>query len=132
MKIKTKIIKWINNHKKQLIAAGVCVSSIIALVYAARNMDAIVALWKKLKALLFRAQSAVTPEEIKTTNTKLFENASELVSRTDIVNRTVKRASEPFIVNMHIRNLNASGREASEMKKATAAAMGIVLGPGQT
>ena len=121
MKEKNKLILWIKEHKKQLVFAGISITTLAAVVLGIKNKEKLMELWDTLK------------ESIKPTI-----NVSVTVNVT-IINvpaeaPTVLMSDDPSVpleVSRHIRNL-PEGWHASPEKIAAAREMNIVLQEGQT
>ena len=118
MKEKSKLIRWIKRNKKALIAAGISIGLIVAVILGIKNADALKALWATLKDITAKPPNAVRPPA------PVFTNRT--VSAVTRSSGTV-----PFDVSAHLRNL-PEGWHASADKVATALDNGFVLKEGQT
>ena len=124
MKEQRKLIRWIKEHKKQLIIAGISIVTLILVVLGLKNRESIKALWDSLKKTVEQptahvATIAFTEETAK----PVIENVPKgLIQHREVI---------PHDVAKHLRNLPL-GQQASEMKRATALENGFVLAEGQT
>lgn len=115
-----KCIQWVKEHKAEIIAAGVSVGAVIALLLGLSNWTSIEMKMEDLKKIIRKnPQSAVL--------TSLVENEVEAVSC------ATKRGAVriPHEVRMHPRNL-PKGHNPSPSKIALAVEYGYTLLPGQT
>ncbi len=123
MKEQRKLIRWIRDHKKALIIAGISIGTLIAIVLGIKNREAIKGLWASLR-------KAVEKPAIHVAKVPPVETARPSVE--DVVTVVAQhREAIPFDVSKHIRNL-PDGRHASADKIATALENGFVLAKGQT
>lgn len=123
-KKKIDFLRWLKQHKKQLILAGISISVIIGIILGVKNKEVLEELWATLK----RSTKNEFRPELKTrslTRTVLPESDVPIISR----NYTLPQ--EPVDVDMHIRTLTG-GRVHSAEKAAEAEALGITLLPNQT
>ena len=123
-----RVIRWIKEHKRELIIAGFTgIGTIVLLILGIRNKETIQAVWSSLKSSISR-----TPECMIVGNTAgiLNEVNSTDTPMPEICN-TVDTECIPFEVKRHIRNL-PSGWHASLQKQEEALKNGIVLSDGQT
>lgn len=131
---KNGFIKWIKANKKELIIAGVSITTIIGIIVVIINKDSIMALWESL-----RKRVENTPVKISTASREIIEcvvhepaQVVEVVSATEIIKfPSNHNVQVPFEVCDHIRNL-PDGWHASAKKITTAAVYGYDLKPGQT
>lgn len=121
---KNGIISWVKEHKKQLLLAGISITSVIGIIIGLKNKDAIMELWNYLKRSLISEPG----EHIISLNS--VEAASSVAEEAAQI-RSYTSPQKPFDVNQHIRNLSG-GRHHSSEKAAEAAVLGIVLLPHQT
>lgn len=121
---KKGFIAWIKAHKKQLLIAGISVTSIICIIIGLKNKEAIKGLWEALESSLSK-----TPEKLPKSIT--IVQAEPPVVKEVIPVRLYTSPQEPFDVSQHIRNLSG-GRHHSVEKAAEAAVLGIDLLPHQT
>ena len=127
-KKKGTYITWVKSHKKELIFAGISITSIIGIILGIKNKDSIEALWKALQKSV--AQVPADKAIVKVTENTLPVVAA--VSTTDMISLPVHREyMAAFDVTEHIRNLH-EGWHASPEKIAAAASHNIELLPGQT
>lgn len=128
---KKSFLKWIKTHKRELIIAGISVTTLIAIVLGANNIEILKALLKSLQERISNPTSVTTPQ---IPVTEVLEQAPTLIS-SPIPTETSLLSSKadylPFEVRKHIRNL-PEGWQASAEKIATALDNGIILEPGQT
>lgn len=120
MKEKKTIIRWVKEHKKELIIAGVGIAAVIAAVLIIRNRVALKAYWHALSALLKKTTPAV---ETVTSTVDTTARTTQSVVTTRVVT--------PHKVNGHVRTLPI-GHHASPNKIATALENGFDLLEGQT
>lgn len=114
-----KVKKWISDHRKELILAGMITTAIavVALVYHSH-----------------KSASEIIPELEKMVETvpKVPNVTSEI--REDLHEELIEKATKtitPHDRSEFIRNLH-EGWKASPIKQAEALEKGIILGPGQT
>ena len=121
---KKGFIDWVKAHKKQLLIAGISVTTIIAFIIGIKDRDAIKELWMSLENSLSKA-----PEKLSesTSKVQIVPKRIEEVS----ANRVYTSPQKPFDVSQHIRNLSG-GRQHSAEKAVEAAALGIDLLQHQT
>ena len=118
-----KLIRWIREHKKALIIAGVSIGTLIAIVLGIKNREAIKALWASLRKVA--EKPAVHAMKVPP-----IEAAHPAVE--DVVTVVAQhRETIPFDVAKHVRNL-PDGWHASADKIATALENGFELAEGQT
>ena len=123
MNTQSELIRWIKEHKKALIAAGISVGVIIALVLGIKNCAAIAKLWAVLR-------NAIQKPAVHAVKAAVAEPAKPVAE--DVVKIVAQRhESIPFEVSQHLRNL-PMGWHASAEKAAEALEKGIVLGEHQT
>ena len=109
-------IAWARAHKKQLLLAGVSVTTIIGIVVGLKNKDTIMDLWVSLEKLPVALNIA---------------QAGPLAPKEAIPVRAHTSPKKAFHVRQHIRRLSG-GKHHSAKKAAEAAALGISLLPNQT
>ena len=126
MKECKNLIRWIMEHKKELIIAGFSIGALIGIVLGIKNRDEILALWNSLWKI------------VKQPTVKVAETVTNVTS--DIPQEPIKEVvtavasnsdSLPFEVRMHIRNL-PDGWHASLEKIEEALKNNIILMEGQT
>ncbi len=123
MKEQRKLIRWIREHRKALIIAGISIAALIAIVLGIKNREAIKGLWVSLRKVAEKPAARA----VKVTQ---LEPASPAVE--DVVTVVAQhRETIPFDVSKHIRNL-PDGWHASADKIATALENGFELADGQT
>lgn len=120
MKEQKTIIRWVREHKKELIIAGVSIATVTAAVLIIKNRVALKMYWNALSALLKKSKPTV--ETVAST----METTAK-TSQTVVTTRTVT----PHKVSGHIRTLPI-GYHASPYKAATALENGFDLLDGQT
>lgn len=121
---KKGFIAWIKAHKRQLLIAGISVTTIIGIIIGLKNKESIKELWGALENSLSK-----TPEKLPESTT-MVQTAPPVIEEVIPV-RLYTSPQEPFDVRQHIRNLSG-GRHHSVEKAAEAAALGIDLLPHQT
>ncbi len=119
---KKTFVDWINEHKKELIIAGVSITAIIAVIIRTKNDKALEKAWESLRKLVEKAPETMT----KSVSVADAVPANE-IGKVNII--SAGRA--PHDVAGHIRNL-PEGWKASAQKIATAAEHRYDLLPGQT
>ncbi len=128
MEKKQQFKDWVNQHKVELIGAGVVV--VVGTILVVKNWDKIIMLFSKSKTYL-----AASPKLnfSGTSNSLPIESPELLESIDNIAKPQSKRLNPqvPFDVDSHVRNL-PEGWCASPEKIATAEKHGYVLHPGQT
>lgn len=117
---KRGFIIWVKTHKKQLILAGVGLTTIIGIILRLKSKDAIEALWDSLEECV---KKVPIEEQVALPDTSVLE--------TVMPTRKYTSPTEKFDVSRHIRTM-AVGRHHSAEKAAEAAALGIELLPNQT
>lgn len=121
---KKGFLAWVKAHKKQLIMAGVGITTIIAVILGIKNKAALEALWLSLEESIKKVPAEVTPAITETPVTVP-------VVETVVSTRSYTAPSETFDVSQHIRTMSA-GKHHSPEKAAEAALLGIELLPNQT
>lgn len=121
---KSGFITWGKVHKKQLILAGVGITTIIGIILGLKNKDALEALWASPEESIKKVP-AETPAALPAA--PVTAPVLEAVAST----RTYTPPTEAFDVSRHIRTM-AVGRHHSAEKAAEAATLGIDLLPNQT
>lgn len=120
------LIRWIKDHKKQLIIAGVSIGALILIVLGTKNRAEIEAVWDSLKGVLKQLKAKTTKEVV--------EGVGELPPTSTSVNIdrvTSETKADPYEVSSHIRNLPV-GCHASREKIDEARKKDIHLLEGQT
>ena len=116
---KKTCITWVKEHKKELIIAGVSVSTIILVILGIKKQKALDEAWKSLKKLIEKV-----PEDICTIEVPLAQNTVSVVEK-------VSGTHVPHDVPLHLRML-PQGQKPSAEKLTQAVELGIELLPGQT
>lgn len=130
-KDKKSFLKWIKAHRRELIIAGISVSTLIVIVLGANNIEMLKALLKSLRERISNPTSVKVPQ-IPTA--VVIEQTPTIISSSipiDTLLLSSNADSLPFEVQKHIRNL-PEGWHASAEKIATALDNGIILEAGQT
>ncbi len=118
---KKQVLDWIKIHKKQLIIAGISITTLVLLVLGIRNKDALAELYCSLEKNIKKVPGKSTP----------VDTLPDIAIPTVSAARTYTLPQTSFDVSQHIRTL-AEGRQHSAVKAAEAAKLGIVLLPNQT
>ena len=122
-----KFVKWIKDHKKALIIAGVSVVTLIAVVLGIKNQEEIKAVWASLRKVVEKPAANMLKG---TSITPVIETACPVVEKATAV--VAQHADMfPIEVSRHIRNL-PDGVHASLEKIAAALEQHIVLQESQT
>lgn len=133
-KIKNDFFSWVKNHKKELIAIGISIPSIIAVILICRNTDSIIEYWNTLKNSVFKGpiNKTLTLNAASQIN-DLSPNIVEAVEGLPVhsINFSTDITKRSFEVSPHVRNLH-NGWHASAEKIASSAEHGYDLLPGQT
>lgn len=117
-------LAWVKAHKKQLIIAGISVTTIVGIILGLKNKDAIMELWATLEKSIKKV-----PETVPTDVPAVQASVPALDMK--VAHRSYTSPQASFDVSQHIRTLSG-GRQHSAEKAAEAAALGIVLPPNQT
>ncbi len=120
---KRGFLTWVKNHKKQLILAGVSITTIVGIILGIKNKDVLTALWKSLSESVKKAP--VSTETIPVKQPHVPTTSVELSVR------AYTPPVEAFDVSRHVRTM-AEGKHHSAAKAAEAMALGIDLPPNQT
>lgn len=123
------LIRWIKEHKKELLIAGISIGALILIVLGIKNKDEIMALWNTLRKVPKQPTVNVTETVRKVTTEYPIEPVQSVQDVFDAVSS--KSDSLPFEVSRHIRNL-PEGWHASPEKIAEALENNIILMDGQT
>ena len=118
------LLKWVKEHKKQLIFAGISITGIVTLILGIKNRESLALVWGSLNNVVTNK-----PERIPVN--KLATTSIDIPVCEPAVTKTVASGRMPHSVADHIRNL-PEGWKASGNKIATAAEHGFDLHPGQT
>lgn len=97
-------INWVKSHKKELIIAGVSITTIIAIILGYRNRKQLMALWATLQAAITKVpESAPVVAEVVE---KVTEEVEPIVDVFEPVKLIVVDANNidqiPFEVSKHI------------------------------
>lgn len=121
------MLKWIKAHKKELIIAGISISSIIGIVLGMKNKQSLLRLWESLiVAVEKKCQTQIKgmPEIIPVVEVMDVTPDTEII----VVNPdTIRRL--PHEVSAHLRIL-PDGMQASAEKIASATENGFDLSGG--
>lgn len=123
-KEKRIFVAWVKEHEKELIIAGVSITTIIAIIIGIKNHKALEEAWIFLRKLVEK-----TPEAISTEESIPIEEVGPVKDIVGINIVTDDRISHDVVE--HLRNL-PEGWKASVDKIETAAKHGYDLMPGQT
>ena len=122
-----KFVKWIKDHKKALIIAGISVATLIAVVLGIKKKEEIKAVWASLRKVVEKPAAHMLKE---TSVTTAIETVCPVVEKaTAVAAQHVDML--PIEVCRHIRNL-PEGMHASLEKIAAALEQHIVLQDSQT
>ena len=124
MEEKKSIIKWVKEHKTELIIAGVGITTIIGIIVGLKNKDALETLWVSLAENIKKVPSEAV-------EALLAGPEAVPVLETVTSTRTYTPPTEAFDVSRHIRTMSAD-RHHSVEKAVEAATLGIELLPNQT
>lgn len=146
MKEQNKLVKWIKEHKTELILAGISIGTLILVILGFKNRDQLQKLSKQLKCLIQPTTIKVTkefaaavakpkaeaPAEIVQTLAATTESLADAVQEPEFADAVCEViAISPQIVTKHLRNLH-EGWNPSPEKIATAAENGFNLIGNQT
>ena len=121
---KSKFIKWVKEHKRELIIAGV---SLTAIILTIRNRDSITMLWEYLKKSIEKPQTKIPPNSYgDMEKITVFPTVPMVLIPEAHLETTI-----PVNVCEHIRNL-PNGHHPSPEKVAEAIELDIILKPNQT
>ncbi len=126
MEDRKSLIRWIKDHKKQMIIAGISIGTLILIILGIKNRAAIKAVWDSLKGVVKHPTAKAAEEVAKVVTDTPPAPASEIVTAVVSNSETL-----PFEVSRHIRNL-PDGWHASPEKVAEALKNNIILMDGQT
>lgn len=126
MEERKSVLRWVKEHKKPLIYAGIGVGALILIVLGIKNRESLQTVWD----LLWRAAEkpdVPTPKEASEASATVqqIQSMEEHAIKGSATNTT------PFGVSGHIRNL-PDGWHASPEKVAEALKRNITLLDGQT
>ena len=120
---KSGFLTWVNEHRNQLIIAGISITALIGLILGIKNMDVL----KELKTVL---NKKININSIPTLPESESQPAISVLNLVD-EKSTYTPPKEAFDVRMHVRTM-AAGRHHSVAKAEEAARLGIKLLPNQT
>ena len=120
------LIRWIKEHKKELIIAGISIATLVLIVLGIKNRETLAALWDSLREVAKEPTAKIAGPVIKVATEIPQDSAQEV-----IVVMTSNSDTLPFEVSRHIRNL-PEGWHASPEKIAEALKNNIILMEGQT
>ena len=126
MEDRKSLIRWIKDHKKQMIIAGISIGTLILIILGIKNRAAIKAVWDSQKGVVKHPTAKAAEEVAKVVTDIPPAPASEIVTAVVSNSETL-----PFEVSRHIRNL-PDGWHASPEKVAEALKNNIILMDGQT
>lgn len=134
MEEKARMLKWIKSHKKELIIAGISITTIVGVLLVIKNRETIKMMWESLRLAITKQPLEATEGKsmLSTTSAPISRPDIEVVPATEItVSRITGIEKMPFNVSEHRRSLH-EGWKASAPKISIAAERGIYLQPGQT
>ena len=120
------LIRWIKEHKKELVIAGISVATLILIVLGIKNRESLKALWDSLRKVTKEPTVKIVEPVIKAATEIPQDSAQEVIAV-----MTSNSDTLPFEVSRHIRNL-PEGWHASPEKIAEALRNNIILMDGQT
>ena len=115
-----RVVKWVKEHRTELVAAGVSISILIGIIICTKDHASLSELIIKIKRLI--AGDSVFDAD---TTKKMFASGKDFVAIKEVKGRV------PHSVSEHIRNL-PEGHHASAEKAIEALRKGIELMEGQT
>lgn len=115
---------WVNVHKKQLILAGVSITTLVGIIWGIKNKDALAELWAPLA-------ECVKKTPVSTATAAHTTPAPILAAESVLPTRAYTPPTEAFDVRRHVRTM-AARKHHSAAKAAEASALGIDLLPNQT
>ena len=126
MEERKSLLRWIKEHKKPLIYAGIGVGALILIVLGIKNRESIQAAWDLL-------WNAVEKPDTATSRTVPTASASvpRVSSPENITTARADTTTLPYGVSRHVRTL-PKGQHASPEKIAEARRLSITLMEGQT
>lgn len=134
------LFRWIREHKKQLITAGVSIATLLAAIWAIKHRSQLKALWDELKALIQAPAQELAhklPELTKKTAIVVPADAEAIVEiALEVPPSPIPDASEvisrsELVIQEHLRTL-PEGWHPSPEKVAEAQTKGITLLENQT
>ena len=121
---KNDFVRWIKEHKTQLLLAGISIAAISAILFRIRDQENFENVWKKLKESINFKKGVISEAD-------LVPEVSNIQFDMNTASRTYTRPRLPVDVARHIRNL-PNDRCHSAEKAMEAADLRIPLLPGQT
>ncbi len=119
---KKSFFKWIKEHKKQIIVAGIGVTTIIAIVMGITNKEALLSFWRDLELKIGDKKCNIV------NTTEVIPTKLEIVSKTP---RSYSLSNKEFDVASNVRTMREGFHHSAE-KAAEAEILGIELLPNQT
>ena len=120
------LLRWIKEHKKFLIAAGIGVGALILVALGIKNPESVKAIWNMLRKAVEKPNAATSKTVPKAPVSIPQAPSPEKVTIVRTYSNTI-----PFGVSRHIRNL-PEGQHASPEKVEKALRLNITLMEGQT
>lgn len=120
------VLGWVKDHKNELIAAGLCITTLVGIILGITHKEELLEVWKNLQ----RTVNANThhTKRITTQTAQAVSGASEQIEKA--VSSTRGHPREHY-VNAHVRKLPI-GQKASKKKLEEAKTLGYELLDGQT
>ncbi len=134
MEKKKEFIQWVKDHRKELIIGTGSIISIIAIILAIKNKDALMNYWETLRKSIDKPSVKSITNVCKDTEKFIPKSSStiEVISKSKIIKFPIDCNNRSVVdVSSHIRNL-PNGFRASSEKIAMATKYGYELLPGQT
>ena len=95
---KKELIKWIKNHKKQLIFAGISITTLVCIILGIKNKDTLAELWISLAESVKKAPAT-------TTTSIPAVSAPVTVSEAALPIRPYTSPTAAFNVSSHVRTM---------------------------
>lgn len=126
MEDRKSLIRWIKDHKKQMIIAGISIGTLILIILGIKNRAAIKAVWDSLKGVVKHPTAKAAEEVAKVVTDIPPAPASEIVTAVVSNSETL-----PFEVSRHIRTLDEPirGIDFHSIRTPTKVAAGIRVAP---
>lgn len=124
--MKRKLIRWVIAHKKELIIAGISISTLIGIILALKHPSGLKKVWAILR-------EAIKPSKTNLENEIVTKNECVHVAIADLLPAVSSDTQTKSLIDVskHVRTL-PTGCHASSEKIATALENGINLQSGQT